>query len=121
MPTDAAGDFECEVFEDRAGAVEQHGSSEQRHAEAKRLEECAEGAVQLEAPAAPACVDDLAERRAAVVGDAGREHDVEVLERHRREMRVLEQRQAVEVGADRAASHAEPGQVPVDVDIGPAR
>ena len=98
--------------------VEQHGGAEQRHMEAEGFEERSEGRVQLEAPAAAARVDDLAECCAAVVRDAGCEHDVEVLERHRREMCMLEQRQAVEIGTSRTAGHAESGQVPVDIDIG---
>ena len=51
--------------------VEQDGGAEQQHVEAQRVEQRGECAVELEAPAAAAPVDDLVEGAA----DVGREMD----------------------------------------------
>ena len=93
-----------------AAVAVQHLGREQRHGIAERLEQLGEEAVQLVAEAAAAAAHDLVPDRVELHRDRDAGDDVEVLERHREQVRDLELGER-----SRRRLEPEPGEVRADV------
>ena len=105
------------MVDDLRGSAEEYGGAEPDDVEPERFEQQCERAVELEAPATSAVVEDLGERISRVDGDVDPPVDVEVLERHRPEVGELKRSQRVVVDL-RFRGETEVGEVPVDGNLG---
>ena len=113
-PTGGAGrDEQDEVIELRAEAASlvSHARREEDHLEAEEGQQVCEKPIQLVAETTTSLAHDLAEQRRALEHDGAAEVDVEVLERHRVEVRAVE-------GAEGVDRRRAPSGVPDAREVG---